>query len=357
MNDEPKVWISSRALKSGKRSYYLRWINLTTGKWRNQKVGTDRKCAQREAALLEDKLRRGTHREVRRILWPDFVDEVTALLNGSHRRESRQILGEFAAVVSVMSPRMVRHADIKEYVEYLRSSGESRPGLKKRRNSAGTINKKLRYLNTAFNAGMRLEYVGKNPLDGWNWEKFRTRPLRILSIEEESKLLASADELYGFRMRVFLAFALETWGRLSEVTGLLWDDVDLEDRTVIFRDTKSHEDRVVPIAESSDLIAVLRRLRVQTLQEDGPFVAYANAANTSWKRKKIVAHAEIPPITIHDLRRTGVTRALLAGVPTVVVQKLAGHRDINTTLRYYTRVNVDDLRAGVERQRAALRVG
>ncbi len=95
----------------------------------------------------------------------------------------------------------------------------------------------------------------------------------------------------------------------------------------------------------------------QTLQEDGPFVAYANAANTNWKRKKIVAQAMIPPIAIHDLRRTGITRALLAGVPTVVVQKLAGHRDINTTLRYYTRVNVDDLRAGVERQRAALRVG
>ena len=35
MNDEPKVWISSRKLKSGKRSYYLRWIDLTTGKWRN----------------------------------------------------------------------------------------------------------------------------------------------------------------------------------------------------------------------------------------------------------------------------------------------------------------------------------
>ena len=41
MNDEPRVWISSRALKAGKRSYHLRWIDLATGKWRNQKAGTD----------------------------------------------------------------------------------------------------------------------------------------------------------------------------------------------------------------------------------------------------------------------------------------------------------------------------
>ena len=50
MNDEPKVWISSRKLKSGKRSYHLRWIDLATGKWRNQKVGTDHKRAERQAA-------------------------------------------------------------------------------------------------------------------------------------------------------------------------------------------------------------------------------------------------------------------------------------------------------------------
>ena len=44
---------------------------------------------------------------------------------------------------------------------------------------------------------------------------------------------------------------------------------------------------------------------------------------------------------------------MLAGVPPITVQKLAGHRNIATTMRYYAQVNNQDLRDGVEKVRAA----
>ena len=357
MNDEPKVWISSRKLKSGKRSYYLRWIDLTTGKWRNQKVGTERKIAKREALLLEDEMCKGTHVDLKRIDWSTFVDEVTALMDGKHRVEAKQVLHEFGNVACVTSPRAVRQATIKTYVEHLRSKGYDPENKSEHKNSTATINKKLRHIRLAFNTGIRLECVAKNPLDGWTWKKVKRGVLRILSPGEEVKLLDAAQELYGFRMWMLLRFALETWGRLSEVTGLLWDDIDFDNRTAVFRDTKSTEDRTIPIAESSGLLDDLRKLQVQTLQDGGPFAAYADGANTTKKRKAILKVAGITPITIHDLRRTGITRALLAGVPPITVQKLAGHRKIETTMRYYAQVNFDDLRAGVEKQRAASLAG
>jgi len=62
-----------------------------------------------------------------------------------------------------------------------------------------------------------------------------------------------------------------------------------------------------------------------------------------------VKDAGIPHFTYHDLRRTGITRALLAGVPPITVQRLAGHREITTTMRHYAQVNNQDLRDGVER--------
>ena len=83
----------------------------------------------------------------------------------------------------------------------------------------------------------------------------------------------------------------------------------------------------------------LRRLQAAAILDGGPFVAYADHSNTAKKRAAIVKDAEIPHITIHDLRRTGITRALLAGVPPITVQKLAGHRNITTTMRYYAEVN------------------
>ena len=86
-------------------------------------------------------------------------------------------------------------------------------------------------------------------------------------------------------------------------------------------------------------------------------MAYADGSSTAKKRNRILKAAEIQPITVHDLRRTGITRALLASVPPITVQKLAGHKDIKTTMEYYAQVNFDDLRAGVEKQRAALFAG
>ena len=75
MIDEPKVWISSRKLKRGKRSYHLRWIDPTTGKWRNERVGTDSKRAEREATLREEKLRLGIFQDVQHVSWSDFVKD------------------------------------------------------------------------------------------------------------------------------------------------------------------------------------------------------------------------------------------------------------------------------------------
>ncbi len=42
-----------------------------------------------------------------------------------------------------------------------------------------------------------------------------------------------------------------------------------------------------------------------------------------------------------------------AGVPLPTVQKLAGHSDIKTTLKYYNQVNDADLRAAVDKLREA----
>lgn len=350
MSDGIRVWIRKRKGKK-KTSFHLRWIE--GGRWRSKKVGTDSRLAEREAVRLEDELRCGTHFDLKNIDWPTFIDEATALMDGAHRTQCRHILDEFGRVARVTSPRTVRQASIKSYVEYLRTLGHVAGKEKERKNGTATINKKLTHLRLAFNTGIRLEYLAKNPLDGWNWAKVKRRTLRILTHDEELKILASAEKLYGFGMRMLLVFALETWGRMSEITGLLWEDVRFDDKSVTFRDTKSCEDRFIPIAESSSLLDDLRRLQASTMQDGGPFVAHAKPATTTDRRLVIVKDAEIPYFTYHDLRRTGITRALLAGVPPITVQKLAGHRNIATTMRYYVELNTQDLRDGVEKARAA----
>jgi len=368
MTDEPRVWIRKRKLKSGRTTYHLRWIDPTTGRWRSRgdaadgrKIGGDRKRAEREAALLQDRLDRGTHRDLQRVTWQEFVDEHVAKLPGAdNASEARRVLEEFGKLFGV-PPKRVTYAMVESYVQHLKTKGMVQPkskakpagkkakGRKPRPNSPATINKKLRYLRAAFNRAIMRGYIARNPMDGWQWDREEDKAPRIASEDEETALLDVAETLHGFKLRAFIVAALATGARRGELLALTWDRVSLDpvdDAHVLFTMTKGKKDRRVPI--TPEVVAVLRKLQAQTLREGGPFVGWAPTSLDRWWHE-VVAKAKVGDITMHDLRRTCATRLIRASVPLPTVQRLMGHADIETTLRYYHHVSDDDMRAAVRK--------
>lgn len=126
---------------------------------------------------------------------------------------------------------------------------------------------------------------------------------------------------------------------------MAWDRVDFDEKRLHFAGTKSHKDRYVIV--SDDVLAVLRRVQVRTMHQPGPFVDMVDNLGRVWGRVRVMAG--LSDVSLHDLRRTYVTRLIRAGVPLPTVQKLAGHANIQTTLKYYNWVSDDDMRAGVEK--------
>lgn len=333
MSDESRVWIRKRKTKRG-ATYHLRWICPQSHAWKNRKTGTDKKHAERQAAVLEQELQRGTYQDIRRIGWGEFVDEHVRLITGqSHAVEARRTLREFGAICNPPSPTRIAFGMLESYVENLKAKG----------NSVATINKKMRYLRGAFNKAVRRSYLVKNPMVGWSWEREDRKPPRVLTDDEESRLLETTETKYGYRWWAFIYVALRTGGRRGELLGLTWDRVDFDDSRIHFANTKGHKDRFVPV--NDDVIRVLRKLQAQTLQDGGPFVDMDKPMQRRWD--SILSAAEVSNVTPHDLRRTYVTRLIRAGVPLPTVQKLAGHADIKTTLEYYNWVSDSDLREGV----------
>ena len=51
----------------------------------------------------------------------------------------------------------------------------------------------------------------------------------------------------------------------------------------------------------------------------------------------------------HNLRRTFISHLAMAGVDEAMVQKLAGHSSITTTIKYYTEIMPQALRSAQER--------
>ncbi len=334
MSDEVHVWISSRPRRSGKIAYRLRWVDPATGKWRGKTAGTDKTLALREAVKVEESISKGECVDLRKVSWDELVAEHVRLIPGeANRGEAERTLAEFGRILNKPKPRAITFPMIEKYVDTLRAA--------KNPNSTSTINKKLRYVRGLVKKAIRRGYLAKNPMDGWQWQREDQREIREVTGDEEARLLTATEEMLGFRYRAFVQIAVATGGRREELLQLPWADVDLPGASVLFRNTKGKRDRRLYI--DSDAVANLRKVQAQTLKLGGPFVGMGGTLRHQWE--KVLAKAGVDNVTVHDLRRTYISRLVRSGAVLPVVQRLAGHASISTTMKYYTHVNTADLKA------------
>ena len=335
--DEFRVWV--RARKCRKRTtYHVRWVDPVGHCWRSRKIGSDRKIAERARVKLEMELADGTHRDVRRISWAEFVDDHVGKIAGKHHAVNiRQILIEFGAMLQPPGPHAVTFPMLESFVVKLREKG----------NANITINSKIKLVRSAIKSAVRRSFAAKVPEGKGLRLPEDLKPPRIATDDEETKLLDAAESLFGLSVRAMVFVALNSGGRRGELFGLPWTRIRLDGAKpqIHFAKTKGHRDRYVPI--NSDVVDVLRKVQLKTAFNEGPFADLETSFDYKWNR--IVAEAGVDHITFHDLRAAFVSRLILGGVPLPVVQRLAGHAKIETTIKYYMWVNDSDLRAGVSK--------
>ncbi|HVG01428.1 MAG TPA: site-specific integrase, partial [Nitrospira sp.] len=135
-----------------------------------------------------------------------------------------------------------------------------------------------------------------------------------------------------------VAFAIETCLRREEQFQLRWDQIDLEAGQLTIPLPKGGRTRHVPLSETAK--AILRSLDSFA---HSPWVfpstknplrhcsaqAFVNRVFTPSLKQLGIQGA-----CWHTLRHTAASRRVMAGVDLVAVQRILGHRDLQTTLRY-----------------------
>jgi integrase len=180
-----------------------------------------------------------------------------------------------------------------------------------------------------FNVAIMWKHIpkGGNPVDDVEFLAIQEGPRRILSVEEQERLLAVAPP----HLRRIIVFAVNTGCRLGEIVGLKGEDVDLQAAALTISHTKSGRVRVIPI--NGEVRAVLRESTVNR----GGFVFGYNGnrilrSSRSWE--SALGKARVPHLRFHDLQHTAITRMVLAGRDLATVKEIAGHADISVTMRY-----------------------
>jgi integrase len=200
--------------------------------------------------------------------------------------------------------------------------------------SVRTINIELSCLRHMFNMAIKWGKAQKNPVKEVKLFKVPEGKERILSPEEEIKLLeAIRSSKKGKLLEPIVITALLTGMRKSELLNLKWANIDFSNRIITVENTKSGYNRKIPMSDK--LTEILDRVRKENHSDfvfsDEKGKSY-KSFRTSWE--KALKKAGIENLTFHDLRHTFGTRLGMAGVDIKTIQELMGHKDIKMTMRY-----------------------
>lgn len=190
-----------------------------------------------------------------------------------------------------------------------------------------TVNRELACLRHVFSMAMKWGKADANPVKEVRLFREPARNTRVLSADEETKLLSAACE----HLRPMIVTALEGGMRRGEVLSLRWKDVDFRDGYVTVRDTKNDEIRQVPMSQrlTETLGAIDGDEEYVFCKEDG--TPYSDPKNSF---RAAVRRAGIEYCRFHDLRHTFATRLVMSGVDLVTVKELLGHKTLAMTVRY-----------------------
>jgi len=175
---------------------------------------------------------------------------------------------------------------------------------------------------------------------------------------------AFLDHVHDAKDRLYALYHLITFTglRRGEACGLHWDDVDLDNGTLIVRwqivqhgwatalDTPKTDDSEAPVSLDAETVTVLRAHRTRQRRE-------RLAAGAAWTDTGLVfttdtggqlhpadvtdhfhhlaSQAGLPPIRLHDLRHGTATMGLAAGVQMKVISRRLRHSSPTFTSKFY----------------------
>jgi integrase/recombinase XerC len=216
--------------------------------------------------------------------------------------------------------------------------------LARRKLSRSSIARHLSALRSFFKYLMREGAVDANPARTVATPKREKHLPAVMQPPEVVLLLEQSDVAtpLGRRDRAFLELMYASGLRISELTGIDMDDIELRARLVKVHG-KGSKERIIPFGSTAeaairDYLEVRQQL-VKDVDENALFVNYRGERITTRSVRRLfegyVRRAALRSgISPHTMRHSFATHLLNAGADLRGIQELLGHASLSTTQRY-----------------------
>jgi len=212
--------------------------------------------------------------------------------------------------------------------------------------SAATINRYQASLSSVFNFALDHEIIDAHPMKGGKVKKLEegTGRRRILSADEERRLLDAASASTWPMLHLFVRMCLTTAARRGEVLGLRWQDVKLEDSIAVLGKTKNGRPRALPlVSDVKDALA--DAAKVKPLHGDFVFFdpkqpTKTKNIDTVWRKCRADAGLlndrddPLDRVVLHTTRHSCVTKMLRGGANLAQAAVVSGHQTLAMLKRY-----------------------
>ena len=225
----------------------------------------------------------------------------------------------------------------------------------------------------------RLELISKNPMSKVDAPRRERKPVEAMNKEQAAKFFQLLDAC-PLDFRCMLHLMMTTGVRRGECIGLKWSDLDEkagtiticrnvtytpESGTIVSTPKTSNSMRTIPIMPST--LQLLQTLKKQTSSKHpdthlrGAFIFPSenslyeprNPDSVTRRVKRFMKNNGFPDLSPHDLRHSCATLLLSQGADIKSVQEILGHADASTTLNFYVKSDLQQMKSATEKYAAA----
>ena len=230
--------------------------------------------------------------------------------------------------------------------------------IERRKVSAYTANKEIRYLRATFNLGLKKKFIimpNGSPLDGIDFFPVEKRLKYVPSPEEVDMVIAEADK----DAQDYLITIRETMGRMREINRLTWDEVNFKGKFIVLYTRKKKGGHLTPrTIPMTQLLYDRLKERFDHRDKSKPWVFWHSYKSRKTgelvegpfkERKKIMKSlcrkAGVRYFRYHAIRHSGASIMDCNNVPIGSIQRILGHENRTTTEIYLHNIGQSDREA------------
>ena len=303
-------------------------------------MGISKTVAKEREGKYKQEVREGKHNvKAKRIRFEKFVEKYLdhARVNKKPKSATRNevSIGQLMPYFKGKLIGAIHPFQVEAYKKARRDGGSS----------PATVNRDVACLRNMMNMAVQWKDLQVNPIAGVKGLMLHedNEVMWVLSPEEEYRLL---DECHkrpqkGAKyLRDLVEFALYSGMRQGEIFGLRWVNVHVEESYLLATDTKTHQDRAVPMNRTMKEILIRRmedqREYVFTNSAGGKLTVLTNAFWRAVKESGLIRWdgGKKVRFRFHDLRHSMGSRLGMNGVDLKSIMEIMGHKTAKTAMRY-----------------------